>query len=142
MEIGTIKALIVGLLAWLNMHTGYAVPVKEPVIAFVPHSALEQMACRGPCPVLGFYADENVVYLEDRLNLETNVCARSILLHELVHYLQDRTDRFADEEDPAVRWQLREMEAYRIQNYYLAMHGKRLAYGRYISLRAALGPHC
>jgi hypothetical protein len=47
---------------------------------------------------------------------------RSVLLHELVHFLQDRTGRFA--ELPACeRHRLRESEAYAVQNRYLRREG-------------------
>jgi hypothetical protein len=118
MEVGTIKALVAGLLAWVNLYTGYAVPEQHPVVALVPHASLEQMGCTGSCPILGFYRDDGVVYVDGDLLLKTNACARSILLHELVHYVQHLNGRFADH-DPLTRWQLRELEAHGIQDLFL-----------------------
>ncbi len=141
MEAATIKALIAGLFAWISLHTGYAVPDRHPVIAMVPHAGLEQMACTGPCPILGLYRDEGVVYLDGGLALNTNACARSILLHELVHYVQHQNGRFA-EHDPLVRWQLRELEAHGIQDLFLAQNRFRRATSRNIALRAFMGPSC
>lgn len=142
MEVGTLKATVAGLLAWLNLAAGYQVSDEAPVIAFVPHPSLERMACAGPCPILGLYPDEGVIYLDARLQPETNVCARSILVHELVHYAQDVSGRYAHLE-PSLSRQVREAEALAIQNRYLVQHGRRILIGRYVNERAAyIGPTC
>ncbi|MEE9139314.1 MAG: hypothetical protein V3U18_00885 [Alphaproteobacteria bacterium] len=143
MEVGSIKALVVSLLAWINLYAGYDVPDQFPVIAFVPHASLEQMSCTGPCPILGWYPDNSsgVVYLDRDLALKTNVCARSILLHELVHYMQDKSGSFA-EDSQILRWQLRELEAHQIQSAFLAENGVRGGLGRNFAPRAFMGPNC
>jgi len=141
MEIGSLKALVVALLAWINVQGGYDLHDQVPVIALVPHATLEQMACSGPCPILGWYADNGVVYLDRDLALKTNMCARSILLHELVHFVQDQSNRFA-EYDKAMRWQLRELEAHELQTVFLADHGIRAGMSRNFALRAFMGPGC
>lgn len=141
MEATTLKALIASLLAWLNFNVGYQPPAEPPVIALVPHAVLEQMACKDGCPILGLYPDAGVIYMDEALALETNACAQSILLHELVHYIQDVNNRFADA-DPILRWQIREVEARNIQNLYLAQHGRHFLFGRYIAIRAFMGPTC
>ncbi len=141
MEVGSIKALVASLLAWINVHAGMEAPEQLPVIAFVPHASLEQMACTGPCPILGLYPDQGVVYVDGDLALKTNVCARSILLHELVHYVQHKTGRFA-EQSPALRWQLREIEAHQIQSAFLLDHGIRGGNTRNFAVRAFMGPSC
>lgn len=141
MEGATLKALIAGLLAWISLYTGYPAPEHQPGLAMVSHAGLERMACAGPCPVLGFYRDDGIVYLDDDLPLATNVCAQSILVHELVHYVQHLQDRFA-EFDPAMRWQLRELEAHRIQSLFLVRNGIGGATSRNIALRAVTGSAC
>lgn len=141
MEVGSIKALVASLLVWINVEAGLEAPDQLPVIAFVPHASLEQMACTGPCPILGLYPDKGVVYVDGDLALKTNVCARSILLHELVHYVQDKSGRFADQ-SPILRWQMREIEAHQVQNAFLIANGIRGGTSRNFALRAFMGPSC
>ncbi len=141
MEATMMKVLIASLLAWINVHSGYQLPAQTPEIVSVPHTVLERMACKEPCPIMGLYPDDGVIYLDEDMALETNACAQSILLHELVHYVQDVNDSFADV-DPVLRWQVREVEARNIQNMFLAQHGRRFLFVRYIAHRAFVGPTC
>ncbi len=142
MDPATLKALIASLLAWINLNAGYEIPQPDPVIAFVPQPALEQMACTGRCPIFGLYRDAGVIYLDARLRPETNVCARSILLHELVHFVQHASDRFAGLQ-AETSWQIREIEAYAIQNRFLAQHERRIRVGRPAGAATAyVGPTC
>lgn len=141
MEAAVLKTLIASLLAWIHVQAGYALPGDQPEIIFVPHPVLERMACTEPCPILGLYPDDGVIYLDEELALETNACAQSVLLHELVHYVQDVGGSFADEE-PMMRWQLREIEARNIQNMFLMRHGRRFLFGQFVASRAFVGPTC
>ena len=141
MDPNTMNLIVAGLLAWIGTHTSYALPNEPPAVALVPHAQIAQLACGGPCEALGVYPDKNVVYIDDGLQIETNVCARSVLLHELVHYLQNRNHRFAN--IPAVlRPQMREHEAYGVQQMYLAENGRSVAFGPNFYLGAFMGPTC
>jgi len=119
---GTMNALVTALLTWITAHTSYPMPDRLPAVAVVPHAYLEQLACGEKCPALGVYPDGNVVYIDAELQIETNVCARSVLLHELVHYLQQGHPKFAHM-TPCARERAKEEEAYAIQNAYLAEIG-------------------
>ena len=141
MEAVTLKAMVAGLLAWIGAHSHYNVPDQVPVVAVVPHAYLEQLACGQPCEALGVYPDGNIVYIDDDLQVETNVCARSVLLHELVHYLQDINGRFLNVH-PAMRSRLREHEAYGIQQVYLTENGRNVAFGPNFYIGAFMGPTC
>ncbi len=141
MEPGTMNALVAGLLAWIGAHTTYAIPDENPAIAIVPHAYIEELACDKPCVALGVYPDGNVIYIDDALQTGTNVCARSVLLHELVHYLQDRDGRFLNL-DPVTRSYAREHEAYSLQKAYLSQFGRKVAFGRNFYLGAFMGPTC
>lgn len=141
MEVTALKALVVSLLAWIHLFTGFDIPEEDPYITAVPHQVLERMACEGKCPILGLYPRDGVIYLDENLQPETNICARSILLHELVHFVQEANGRFADR-DPLLRWQFREAEAHRIQNVFLKQNGRRFLFGRHVANRAFMGPHC
>lgn len=141
MDVITTKALVVSLLAWLGSHTNYTIPDQAPTVAFVPHSYLEELACGEKCPALGVYPDGNVVYIDDELQTETNVCARSVLLHELVHYLQDKNGRFTNL-SPQLASYLREHDAYAIQQVYLADNGRKVSFGKNFYVGAFMGPTC
>lgn len=60
--------------------------------------------------------------MSDRLDPVRDLRARSVLLHELVHYAQDLHGKFATLE-PCERFRQRESEAYAVQNRFLRRHG-------------------
>jgi len=141
MDAGTMKAIVAGLLAWLGSHSDYPLTNQAPAVALVPHSYIEDLACGVRCDVLGVYPDGNVVYVDSALKPETNICARSVILHELVHYLQDRNERFINL-PPVIRWQVREVEAYAYQRRYLRENGIKAADKPRLYLGAVMGPAC
>jgi hypothetical protein len=116
-------------------------PNDKPAVALVPHAYLEQLACGEKCPALGVYPDGNVIYIDDALQIDTNVCAKSVLLHELVHFLQHRDDRFVNL-PPEIRSYAREHEAYTVQQQYLAENGRKVAFGPNFYIGAFMGPSC
>jgi hypothetical protein len=116
--------LVVSLVAWAVLLSGEARPPTLPTVTLVPHAQLEQLACGRPCPVLGLYTYGDVVLLDDTLSPETDIYARSILLHEIVHYLQERSGKYGRGMDPCTAAILRERQAYHVQNEYLARHGE------------------
>ncbi len=108
--------------------SSYAAPVEFPVIKRLPADALNRMACKGSCGVLGNYAGGREIYLDSRLAPETNLFDRSVLLHEMVHYLQNLQGESpigareaAGDAEKCRLWYTREREAYRIQESYLIM---------------------
>ena len=142
MEPSTMHSLVVALLAWIGAHTTYVIPDDVPAVAFVPHAYLEQLAaCDEKCPVMGVYPDGNVVFLDDALQIDTNVCAQSVLLHELVHYLQNRDGKFLNLPAP-LRSYSREHEAYSVQREFLAENGRKVAFGPNFYIGAFMGPSC
>ena len=48
------------------------------------------------CPVLAMYLHGNTIFLDDRLDVHGNDYHTSILLHELVHYVQQQSGRFRE----------------------------------------------
>lgn len=110
-------------MAWVAQATGYP-PAEIPVIAF---ATPEEMVERGKLPEnlnpLGIYlVRDRVIMLDDQLDLGVNLCARSILVHEVVHHLQFSAKAFSGY-SLADRKQLREVEADRVQFLYLAEKG-------------------
>ena len=65
------------------------------------------------------------VYLDDKLKPETNLFDRSVLLHEMVHYLQQSNLPSSQSElsihEKCVLWYTREREAYAVQEAFLIM---------------------
>ncbi len=136
-----LKAMVVAMLSWIGAQANYPIPDQMPAVAIVPHAYLEELACGEKCPALGVYPDGNVVYIDDQLQIDTNVCARSVLLHELVHYLQDKNNRFLNLA-PELRLRMREREAYGVQQIYLSENGRKVAFGPNFYPGAFMGPTC
>lgn len=111
------------LLSWAGVLSGYTPPAHLPEIVMVPSRALQEWACAGaPCQVLGWHPPGNVIYLDDRLDPESDTIAASILVHELTHWLQQQPGRYTDgytcEQAIAM-----EREAYGVQQQFLTAYG-------------------
>jgi hypothetical protein len=110
---------VVALLAFIQSVTGYALPSYAPQIARVDHARIADMIlCEGPCEAFAYYKD-GVVYIDRDADVEHDLKARSILLHELTHWLQDANCAFCGVAAGAYRWRLREADAYETQSKYL-----------------------
>jgi hypothetical protein len=111
------------LLSWIFMLSDYQkVDAQCPEMQMVSHSWLEEQACHGrSCKVLGWYPGEgDVVYLDDRMDLENNIFHTSVALHELVHWLQGREGALLQNCQQSID---AEREAYSIQSQYLVEYG-------------------
>ena len=108
------------LFAAIAQLSGYPRPADVPQIHQVPHAEVEHIACRGQCAARAVFVPGEGVFIDDDLDLVNDPYARSILVHELVHYLQGAAGRF-DDLAPCLAWNAREREAYMIQNAYLEM---------------------
>lgn len=117
----------------------YPVPATLPAVYRVPHEKIEEIACGRKCPALGAYRRGDGVYLDDSLQPETNVFARSVLLHELVHYVQDLS-AVTEHHESCDHWYRREKEAYAIQEYFLSLVGSehRVSYSTLFGYSALL----
>jgi len=123
--------LIIDLLEALDQITKYRIPNEPPPVQKVAHSVVEEYACQKPCAALAVYRAGEGVYLDESMKPETNVFARSVLLHELVHYVQDMNHELIDLKD-CERWYRREQEAYAVQKRFLEIVGSqiRVAYSQ------------
>lgn len=120
MDASALHGIVAELFVAIHGLAGYAVPAELPPIHSVPVSVMQQKLCGKPCPVKAFYHPEWGVYLDETLDLEKDEFDRSVLLHELVHYLQKRSGRFEKMPVSCERNHLSEAEAYKIQNLYLS----------------------
>jgi len=124
-----VEALVAVLLAWIHATAGYAVPDTAPRVEFVQPRLIADIMCDGQpkCPVLAMYLHGDTIFLDDRLDVQRNDYHTSILLHELVHYVQQQSGRFA--ENDCDGWVKEEQEAFRAQAAWLWS-------GRFTSLNA------
>lgn len=93
-----------------------------PEVHRVPHAQIEAMACQQACRVRAIYIPHLGIYMDDNLDIEHNEFDRSILLHELVHHAQAVMGKYEDL-SLCQGWKSSEVEAYRIQDAYLARVG-------------------
>jgi hypothetical protein len=114
--------LMPALVSALDQLSKYHRPVSLPEVIRVSHERIEAMVCHAKCGALAAYRPGEGIYLDERLKPETELFDRSILLHELVHYVQDMSDEHGDMR-PCMRWYQREQEAYAIQKIFLFMTG-------------------
>lgn len=114
--------LMPALVSALDQISKYHRLVASPEIIRVPHERIEAMVCNAKCGARAVYRPGEGIYLDDDLKPETDLFARSILLHELVHYAQDMSGEHGDMR-PCMRWYQREQEAYAIQKIFLGMTG-------------------
>src|SRR3954469_2826661 len=100
----------------------YRVTNQLPPIFEVPQHMLEEKVCDQPCSVSAAYVPREGIYLAANLNPVREPLDRAVLLHELVHYLQQGHPKFSHLSGCA-RERAKELEAYAIQNAYLASCG-------------------
>jgi hypothetical protein len=120
--------LLPALLVAVHHLSKYPHPDQLPPVHRVPHATIEQLACGRACAALAAYRPGEGIYLDDALKPESSVFARSVLLHELVHYVQDVSNELAAVR-PCERWYRREQEAYAIQKRFLALLGSQMRVG-------------
>jgi len=119
MSAGAVSKLVAELLVAIQALSSYSVPAEAPRVEFVTHQHLQQEACGRPCEVYGWFPPGETIYIDDRLDPAKDVVARSILLHELVHFLQQEAGTFPPG-GSCETWLDREWEAYDIQIRWLA----------------------
>ena len=119
------------LLSWVLYLSDHDPVEGCPEFEMVTHSWLEGQACDGrTCKVLGWYPGAgDVVYLDDRMDIEENLFHTSIALHEVVHWVQGVEGHLTRDCPTSL---LAEREAYAIQQKYLT------AYGEYYPVGAVL----
>jgi hypothetical protein len=110
------------LMSWAVTLSGYPAPAQMPEIVKVPHSYLVQAACNGrECKVMGWFPPGKTIYLDERLDPQNNLHASSVVVHEMVHYLQ----HLARGEQPheCANSIAMEREAYQVQRDYIVRYG-------------------
>jgi hypothetical protein len=130
--------LYAALLGWAIHLSGFPPPAIEPVVVPVPHAYFVEHACGGrECKVWGWYAGGRRLYIDERMDPQASTLAASVVVHEMVHYLQ-AVERGDDELAPgaafgrvptcqqALAW---ELQAYAVQREFIHQHGVYLPVG-------------
>ena len=110
------------LLATATVLGGYPPAAPLPMVTVMAQNELSDRVCAGACAVKGAFIAGKGVLIITELQIETDPRDRSVLLHELVHYLQELNGRYASE-SACDRFRDRELEAYRLQDEYLSRYG-------------------
>jgi hypothetical protein len=115
--------LYAALMSWAITLSGYSAPDQMPEVQSVSHATLVQKACNGrECKVLGWFPPGQTIFVDDRLNAEQSLYASSIVVHEMVHYLQQQSGKY---EKPYTCETLitMEREAYAAQREFFIRYG-------------------
>ena len=111
------------LFSWALVLSGYAMPAEPPHVVMVSHAYLEQVACEGRrCKVMGWFPPGKTIYIDDRLDANVSLYASSVIVHEMVHYLQQTSGRYRSPYSCAEAIAM-EREAYAVQQAYLIRYG-------------------
>jgi hypothetical protein len=111
------------LLSWAVTLSGLPAPDTPPQLRRMPHDYFVQRACSGrECKVLGWFPPGDTVYVDDRLDPQNNLLAASIVVHEMVHYLQFRAAARGLEFSCAQSIAL-ERQAYGAQREFITRYG-------------------
>jgi hypothetical protein len=111
--------LLAVLLSWTVNLSSYSHPGESPEILFKPHTFFVDIACNGnkKCDAVAWYDNNGTIFLDQRLHGNTDAFTRSVVVHELVHYLQDISGEY--NEMDCELYAKREREAYSVQKQYL-----------------------
>jgi len=112
-------SLVQELLQEASELSGLKPVIDLPEVTFAPMFIVSQYACGGKCEAVGAYHPNRGILIEWGLDPQRDLYARSILLHEIVHFLQDRHKVHGDNAT-CRRWHQRELDAYSVQNKFLA----------------------
>jgi hypothetical protein len=111
------------MLSWAVTLSGYSTPPSAPEVLKVSHDYLVENACGGrECKVVGWFPPGQTVYLDQRLNPQDSLLHASIVVHEMVHYLQHQSGKF-DKHSSCEQAIALEREAYGVQREFLLRYG-------------------
>jgi hypothetical protein len=111
--------LLAVLLSWTVNLSSYSHPGEPPEILFKPHTFFVDIVCNGneKCDAVAWYNNQGTIFLDERLEGNKDAFTRSVVVHELVHYLQDISGDYPDMDCDL--YAKREREAYSVQKQYL-----------------------
>jgi hypothetical protein len=124
----SLEQLVPALLDAIDKLSKYPRPKTSPEIHRVARETIEALACVGRCGVRAIFHPGQGIFIDERMQPETSLFDRSVLLHELVHYVQELANE-RGEMEPCKRWYFRELEAYAIQKQFLTLIGSPVRVG-------------
>ena len=136
-DIESMPQLVDSLLDAITQLSSFRKPATIPHVTRVSREEIERTICDGPCMVKAWYLPDEGVFFDETLRPETNLIHRSILLHELVHFVQEENGEAANL-DPCRRWVQREQQAYELQAQYLAVIGDDSGFMQKVSAQSSL----
>ena len=103
--------------------SGITLDVAIPEVRFETHRFFVDNACGGrdDCRVIGWYDDRKIIHIDDKVRSLDTLFNRSLVVHELVHYLQHVSGRYTD--SGCERYVQREREAYAAQQQFFIAYG-------------------
>ena len=122
MDKSAVIEIVRQLVAMIHALSGYPIPEQLPEVHIVPQTFIAELVCKAPCRVQAFYHPDFGVFVDEKLKLDGDFYAESILLHELVHHAQQVSGRFKRLPSECQRRTAAESEAYEIQNKFLVLH--------------------
>ncbi len=107
------------LLSWAVSLSQYDHPNTLPNLEYRNHDFFVETVCKDmkKCPVAAWYDNKGTIYLDERLKGHQDPETRSLIVHEIIHYLQDLSGKYKDQ--TCDDYVYREREAYAIQRKYL-----------------------
>jgi hypothetical protein len=136
-QIESLPQLIDSLIDAITRLSSFRKPATMPRVTRVSRAEIERTICSGPCMVKAWYLPGEGIFFDESLTPETNLIHRSILLHELVHFVQE-VNGDAAALDPCHRWVQREQQAYELQAQYLALIGDDSGSMQRVSMQSTL----
>jgi hypothetical protein len=125
------------LLSWIKARAPYDPAMIDallsPKVEIRSRAFFDRMACRGSkreCHRIAWYNGGDTIFLRDDVDL-SSIEGAGFLLHEVVHYVQERSDKFL-EVNECNRYR-REKEAYDLQKAYLIEYGNYPTFAMYFS---------
>lgn len=121
-----LEGVLNDIIGWVSKHSSYQNTHVIPTIEFLSPKEIDP-ECRNTCPVAFFSWDNGHLQISSELDVLHNPLHESVVVHEIVHYLQMlsgkvfREDPWGCEENLAL-----ESEAYQLQREYYRTHGGRL----------------
>ena len=129
MKFENINEVILSLILWISSNTEHPKPINPINLNFIEQKELQDLACGRPCEIIAYTPmnKNNEIFLINSLNPLQDVCAQGILLHEIIHVIQQENE-FAAEYEDNTKKHLREMNALVSHNLFLSHHGKKILY--------------
>lgn len=118
----SMSEIIAGLLLFIQSQVGLFNTIEPPHIEFLQAVEIAELACEQQCgDIKGWTPPGSTVYLNQNLGITQNMFDRSIILHELVHYVQYKY-QLTNMATDCLTWKAREAQAYQLQFLWLQEH--------------------